>query len=134
MQENLENDQLHRIWEYRTLCVNTFYQRLSFFLIFESILLGSVGLSYSRPQASPLMLKIIIAFGLVLTLIWWYTQARQRHVLDVATTYAQKIIPEYREILANVKKEVLPHLTWDLFTHVIPILTLLLWVVLLFIL
>jgi len=134
MQENLKKDQINRIWEYRANCVNIFYQRLNFFLIFESILLGVIGLLSNRPVSSPFIVKTIAAFGLAITLIWWYSQARQRHLLSIATTYAQEAIPEYRELLARMKKEALPHLTWDLLAHVIPVLVLLLWAILLIIL
>jgi hypothetical protein len=131
MQERLEDDQLDRIFEYRTQCLNTFYNRLNFFLIFESVLLGAISLLHSGPTLSLAIVRAIIVFGLTLTLIWWYTQARQKHMLYTATTYAQEVIPEYRELLARMKKEVLPYLTWDLLTHAIPALTLLLWALLL---
>jgi hypothetical protein len=131
MQERLENDQIDRIFEYRAQCVNTFYNRLNFFLIFESVLLGAISLLYSRPIPSLFIVKAIAVFGLILTLIWWYTQARQKHMLYIATTYAQEVIPEYRELQARMKKEALPYLTWNLITHAVPALTLLLWTILL---
>jgi hypothetical protein len=131
MQERLENDQLDRIFEYRALCLNTFYNRLNFFLIFESVLLGAIGLLNSGTMPSLSIVRAISVFGLALTLIWWYTQARQKYILYIATTYAQEVIPEYREILARTKNEVQPYLTWNLLTHAIPILTLSLWAILL---
>lgn len=131
MPENLENDQKDRIFEYRVQCLSTFYNRLNFFLIFESVLLGTIGLLYSKSMTSLFVVKAITVFGLILTLLWWYTQARQKHMLYIATTYAQEVIPEYNELLGRMKKEALPYLTWNLITHAIPILTLSLWAILL---
>jgi hypothetical protein len=47
MLENLEKDQIDPLWEYRTHMNNVFYNRLNFFLIFESVLLGVVGVLYN---------------------------------------------------------------------------------------
>ena len=57
------------------------YNRLNFFLVFESVLLGVVGLLYSRPNSSVLVLKLIVLLGLSLTAIWAYIQARQNYLL-----------------------------------------------------
>ncbi len=43
MAENLENDQLNRLWGYRLHLESLYYNRLNFFLVFESVLLGVVG-------------------------------------------------------------------------------------------
>jgi hypothetical protein len=44
---------------------------MNFFLIFEPILIGSAGLIYSRPGPSQVIVKILVVFGLVITLIWF---------------------------------------------------------------
>lgn len=131
MQEPLGKDQIDRIFEHRAHSVDAFYNRLNSFLIFESILLGVIGLLYSKPTSPLLAIKLFIVFGIVITLIWWYVQARQRHYLNVATSYAKEVIPEYSAILSKVKEEVLPSLSRNLVTHAIPALVLLIWIILL---
>ena len=132
MQKTLENEQISRIHEHRMHYVNIFYQRLNVFLIFESILLGVVGLVSSKSLPSPFIVRGIAAFGLAITLIWWYTQARQKYMVYMTDIYAREVIPEYGELMAKMKKEVFSNLTGNLLTHAIPVLTLLLWTMLLF--
>ena len=40
MPENLDGEQSRRLWEYRLHIENLLYNRLNFFLILESVLLG----------------------------------------------------------------------------------------------
>jgi hypothetical protein len=132
MQENLDKDQIERILDHRNQSIESFYNRLNSFLIFESILFGVVGLLYGRPNSPLLPIKLFIAFGIVITLIWWYVQARQRHHLNVVNAYAKEVSPEYRAILAKLKKEIFPSLSRSLLTHAVPFLVLLVWIILLF--
>ena len=41
MHENLDNEELRRLWEHRLHVDNECYSRLNFFLIFESVLIGA---------------------------------------------------------------------------------------------
>ena len=131
MQETLEKDQIDRIFEYRSQSINAFYNRLNAFLIFESILLGVIGLLYSRSVPPMFAVKLFTVFGIVITFIWWYVQYRQRHHLNVINSYAEEIMPEYRAIQAKLQKEIFPSLSRNLLTHAIPLLVLLLWLLLL---
>jgi hypothetical protein len=60
MSEHLETEQISRLWEHFWHLDNNFYNRLNFFLVFESVLLGVVGLLYSRPNGSIFVLKLIM--------------------------------------------------------------------------
>ena len=44
MFEELEDKQVDRLWEHRLHLDSNFYNRLNFFLVFESVLIGIVGL------------------------------------------------------------------------------------------
>ena len=105
MSENLENDQLNRLWEHRLHVDNMFYERLNFFLVFESVLLGVVGVLYSRPNLVILVPKMISILGLIITIIWAYVQARHKHILDVLGTRAKEIMPEYRITLERIDQK-----------------------------
>jgi hypothetical protein len=131
MPEDLDKDQIARIFEHRANSIDFFYNRLNAFLIFESILFGIIGLLYSRSNPPILVGKVFMAFGMLITLIWWYVLARQRHYADVVTSYAQENIPEYRAIRAKVKKEIFPAFGQKLLTHAIPVLVLVVWILLL---
>src|SRR5690349_9326324 len=96
MPENLENDQLNRLWSHKQHVDNLFYERLNYFLIFESILLGIVGVLYSRPGSVVIMLKMITLLGLLITIIWLYIQARNKYIRDVVGRRARELIPEYK--------------------------------------
>jgi hypothetical protein len=47
MAEDLDNEQKARLWKHKLHLDTTFYIRLNFFLVFESILLGFVGVLYT---------------------------------------------------------------------------------------
>src|SRR5690242_7042720 len=96
MPENLTEEQRNRLWEHGLHEDTIFFNHLNFFLIFESVLLGVVGVLYSRPQPSTLMLRIIIILGLSLTLVWGYAQSRQKHMLNILQARCYEFIPDYK--------------------------------------
>ena len=127
MLENLEKDQIDRLWEFRKLVMNAFYNRLNFFLIFESVLLGVVGILSSKSSSTMLALKIMTALGLTLTVFWGYTQARQKYLLDDINSYMKSILPEYKAILERRAKWPLSTLWVE--TYILPALVALIWIV-----
>jgi hypothetical protein len=58
-QRHLDSEQRRRLWEYRLHVETQLYNRLTFFLIFESVLLGVVGALYSKTGQSILVLMDI---------------------------------------------------------------------------
>ena len=80
MPENLENDQINRLWEHRLHVDNELYVLLNFFLIFESVLLGVVGVLYSRPNPAMMVLRVLVILGLSITIVWGYVQARHKYM------------------------------------------------------
>ena len=131
MPEDLENDQINRLWEHRLHIDNLFYERLSFFLVFESVLLGVVGVLYSRPNPVILVPKVISILGFIITIIWVYVQARHKHIFNVVSTRAKEIMPEYRITLERIDQKRWPlSATW-LLAYVVPILVVVVWIILL---
>ena len=82
MSQHLDSDQINRLWQHAAHSQNRFDNRLNFFLVFESVLLGVVGVLYSRPSPAKIMLIALICLGFVLTVFWGYIQARERYLLN----------------------------------------------------
>jgi len=72
MSENLDSEQRTCLWEYRLHVENQLYSRLTFFLAFETILLGVVGILYNNPNSARNVLILLIVLGVLITLIWLY--------------------------------------------------------------
>jgi hypothetical protein len=131
IQQSLDDEQVNRIHQIRITWVSVFYQRLNFFLVFESVLLGTVGLLYSRPLIPLLIVRVISVLGLAITLLWWPIQADIGYKYRIADIYTREISSEYRELRARMKKELVPYWALKLLSHAMPALVLLLWIMLL---
>ena len=132
IRDNLTPEQKNRLWEQHLRSDEVFYNRLNFFLVFESVLLGVVGTLFSKPLSEKPVLVTIICLGLVLTILWGYTQARQKYVRDRLKARLEEVLPEYRAILEDreqVKKWPLSSVT--LLSYGVPTLIAFVWIVLL---
>jgi hypothetical protein len=129
MRKNLNNDQINRLWEHRLHVDNEFYSRLNFFLVFESVLMGVVGVLYSSPHPVMFVLRAISILGFCITLVWVYVQARHKYLLDTLNARCSEIIPEYRETIDYWKKTKWPFSTRWLLAYVIPVLVVAVWIV-----
>jgi hypothetical protein len=135
MGEELNEEQRARVWDHRLHMDTAFYNRLNFFLVFESVLLGIVGVLYSKPNSPLLVVKATVLLGLSLSIIWAYIQVRHKQMLDDINARSREIFPDYRATMERRAKNVntkLPfHGTW-LLAYIVPLLILLVWVFLLF--
>jgi hypothetical protein len=129
MSEHLETEQISRLWEHFWHLDNNFYNRLNFFLVFESVLLGVVGLLNSRPNGSILVLKLIMLLGFSLTVLWGYVQARQKYLLDDLTEQVKAVASEYRITLERRKQAKWPISSVWLLAYIVPLLVALIWLV-----
>jgi len=128
--QNLDSDQKKRIWEMTVQDDTMFNNRLNFFLVFESVLLSVVGLLYSSKFTPAKTVFItIICLGIVLTVLWGYVQARQKHVYDTLASICKEVFPEYKMARATIGRWPLSAVM--LLTYVVPALVLLIWIVLL---
>jgi hypothetical protein len=142
MSENLDSEQRKRLWEFRLHTETILYNRLAFFLTFETVLLAVVGILYNKRDSPKSVLIIIIALGVVITLIWLYLQHNMKQIFDVVDKrilYSgnflehKKTVDRIRSIRRmesklGIKTET-PALT--LLTYVLPVLVTLLWIFLL---
>ena len=131
MSQNLDSDQINRLWEHGMHEDNGFNDRLNFFLIFESVLLGVVGVLFSKPTSAMFFLRVIIILGICVTIIWGYVQAWQLYVLRSITTRLKEVAPEYQLTLERRAQVRWPIPARGLLTYAIPLLVLLVWIVLL---
>lgn len=129
----MDPDQIRRLWEHGLHEENVFNDRLNFFLIFESVLLGVVGMLYSKqPAVMKSVLVIMACLGFLITIIWGYIQARQRSILKRLIERLEQHLPEFRETHAVLKRKKWRRLSSTvLLAHVIPLLISLVWLALL---
>lgn len=109
-----------------------FNDRLNFFLVFESVLLGVVGILYNDQPSKTSFLKLMILLGFLLTVIWGYIQARQKYILDGIKKRLKEIDPVYQITLSERAKTKWPFSATSLLTYVIPIIIVVAWVILFF--
>jgi hypothetical protein len=133
--ENLSPEQLARLWEHRLHVEKLFYSRLSFFLAFETILLGVVGALYSKNGPPIFVLRAISVLGLCITLVWLVVQHRHRHIFNVLDKRAKCHFAEYCETVKIIDEGKFQPpgknpAIW-LLTYLVPFLLVLAWVFLL---
>lgn len=132
MAESGNIEQQRRIWELRLHFNQNFYNRLNFFLVFESVLLGVVGLLYSKPQPPVLILKMMVLPALCLTIIWGYVQSRQKHFIDDLDEQIICFAPEYKAHLERRRPQRWYISSKWLLTYMTPGLVILIWLAFLF--
>jgi len=109
-----------------------FNDRLNFFLVFESVLLGVVGILYNAQVSKVLFLKLIILLGFLLTVIWGYIQARQKYILDGIKDQLKELDPIYQKTLSERAKTKWPLSVTLLLAYVIPIIIAVTWAIIFF--
>jgi hypothetical protein len=132
IRDNLSTEQKNRLWEHHLHADDVLYNRLNFFLVFQSVLLGVVGVLYSKSISEMVVLRIIIILGIIVTIIWGYAQARQKYVLDRSRARIQEVLPEYQAIVEDRERGKWPFSSVKLLTYCIPPLIMFVWIALLF--
>ncbi len=130
MQEHLDNDQLNRLWQHALHAQNRFDNRLNFFLIFESVLLGVVTALYSKSLSTNPMLITVICLGFFLTILWGYTQIREKFLFEVVEKRLEEEVPEYKETLRRQELGRWPFRSTPILTYGVPGLIAIVWIVL----
>jgi hypothetical protein len=130
MSQHLDSDQINRLWQHAAHSQNRFDNRLNFFLVFESVFLGVVGVLYSRPSSAKIILIALICLGFVLTAFWGYIQARERYLLNDLETQLKEVAPEYRETMMRRERAKWPISSTSLLAYGVPALVALMWIVL----
>lgn len=129
--ESINSDQQNRLWAYKLHEEDIFYNRLNFFLVFESVLLGVVGLLYSRSYVL-IILRLVDILGLILTVLWGYVQARQLYTYTILVDYLKEVMPEYKIVVVRRNKWFLIGSSKKFLTYLVPTLIILMWIAFLF--
>jgi hypothetical protein len=131
MVQKLNDNQIDRLWQHIEAVQNRFDNRLNFFLIFESILMGVVGMLYSRPSSVNIVLIFVICLGILLTVIWQYVQARERYLLDDLENKLKEVVPEYQETVVRRERVKWPIGSTVLLTFGVPPIVGIMWILIL---
>lgn len=130
MRNNLDNEQLNRLMQHAMHAQNRFDNRLNFFLIFESVLLGVVTAIYSKTASVNPILITIICLGFFLTVLWGYTQIREKFLFEVVEKRLSEELPEYQETFRRQELGRWPLPSTFVLTYGVPGLIAGVWVVL----
>jgi hypothetical protein len=137
---SLNSEQRKRLWEYRLHIETILYNRLAFFLAFETVLLAIVGTLYDKPDSPRTVLMMIIVLGLLTTLIGLYLQHNMKQIFDVVDKRILESdnFPEHKETVDRIRsirrmesKLGISTPALMLLTYVLPGLVTLLWILLL---
>jgi hypothetical protein len=130
--EDSGNKQTYNLFEHILHEDTVFNERLNFFLVFESVIIGIVGVLYQKSTPSMLIIRTLIVLAIVLTGIWGYVQARQKYIIDRLAARSLKTMPEYKSIVEERNKAWWPVGNLWVLAYVVPIVVAFLWVTLLF--
>jgi hypothetical protein len=130
MHENLDEEQISHLWQHAMHSQNRFDNRLNFFLIFESVLLGVVASLYSKSPSSKPILITLICLGFFLTILWGYIQAREKFLFEGSEKRLKEVSPVYQETVLRRTQANWPLHSTPLLTYGVPTVVTLVWVVL----
>jgi hypothetical protein len=128
--EILGQAEIDRLWQHRQSVDTHFNDRLNFFVVFESVLLGVVGVLGDRQVISRDALRLVAALGALLTVLWWYAQSKQRYILNLLRIRAAQFMPEYKATRSlRTSRLYQVSVTWVL-AHLLPALFGAIWLIL----
>jgi hypothetical protein len=131
--KELEPEERERLFTHGLHEEGIFYNRLNFFLIFESLLFAAAvaGGGDKPPKAVVVSLSIL---GLIVGVIWWYAQVNKLVLLKVLEKRCLEAFDEFRESV-ELADERRPFGTWNsnrFLAHAFPFLFLSAWSFLLY--
>jgi hypothetical protein len=126
-------DEKERLWQHTLHEDTLFNERLNLFLVMQGLLLAVVGVMFQRPGQDTLpVIRIIVVAGLLLTLVSWRVQARQKLKLEILIDEVEVAFPEFKtQQLLTAPPKWFPVSNTTLLAHAIPLILLFVWVLLL---
>jgi len=95
MSDEVDRDAANRLWDYKGQMETIFYQRASFFLLAESMLL----VAFATVLSAKSVAVILGVFGLLFTCVWFYVNWRHTVVYcHVRDNYLRQACPEYAKV------------------------------------
>lgn len=117
-----------RLWEHRLSTNTDFTAFANFFLIAESILLATAAALIDKIDTAKMFMYVMNLLGLVLTVVWTYVQAKQKHLLSMLKTRCEAEFPEYRATRTARTKSLWKISNMWILTYVVPALFALAWI------
>jgi len=115
-----------RVWDKTSEQHKLFSDRLNYFLIFESVSFAVIGSVFSPLSASDKPTKFVALFGLLVSLLWLYIQARQKSILETARARNEIANPDDVLTLQRLKRW--PVSGTGLLAYFVPLVVTLMWI------
>jgi len=107
-----------------------FYNRLNFFLVFESFLVAAAVSGFSGKGAPPFGFPIAIV-GLMVSFLWWYAQVAKLAILKTLEERVEEAYLDFQETISlSTRKRQQYHLHWSatrLLAHALPLIFVVWW-------
>jgi hypothetical protein len=101
-------DQHNRVFAHAMHEENNLIQRGNFFLVVESMIMVAYSLMLSSRTTVAggnyvPSVRVVAAFGLIITVIWFYASDRQWRYFKVLRQRCAELLPEYRETRSRLR-------------------------------
>lgn len=96
--EPSEQDSGSLLWQHRQNLNADFNNLGNFFMLAQSFLLAVAVQGSEKGGRATLLTTALPAFGVLLTIIWMYVQAKQRALLEAVKKRCAEKLPEYKTI------------------------------------
>lgn len=129
--KKLAADDRERIFTHGLHEEGIFYNRLNFFLVFESLLFAGIISGYSGKDAPPAAIATpICILGMLVSVLWWYAQVNKLILLRTLEKRAEELFDEFRETvrLANEQRVLRVWSANVVLAHALPSIFLTAWV------
>jgi hypothetical protein len=105
--KDLKPEELNRLFTHGINEEGVFYNRLNFFLVFESLLFAAAIAGFSGEDAPPAAIIVPLCIvGVVVSIVWWYAQVNKLVLLKTLEDRIKDAFDEFRETiwLANQRR------------------------------
>jgi len=126
--KELNDDERARLFTHGLHEEGIFYNRLHFFLVFESLLFAAAVAGGSE-RPSPSFVGFVCILGLIVSVMWWYAQVNKLILLKVLEERCLQAFAEFRESVDLADDRRLLG-TWSsnrFLAHAFPVLFLIAW-------
>ncbi len=128
--QKIDVHEAERLWQWWLLEEGNFNDRLNFFMVVESVLLGGLVLFLGQGNSlypAMITLKVFLVAGFLLTIVWIYIQLRQRYVMDVIRGQLRIYLPDFSRTEKEIEKKHWPFKIRDVFVYIVPGIFMLMW-------
>jgi hypothetical protein len=128
-------DESERLWQHALHEDTLFNERLNIFLVMQGLLLAVVGVMFQRTGGNTrFIVQVIASAAMVLTILWWRVQARQKYKIDVLVEELKPKFPGFADLQARTKPpRWLPVSNAALLANAFPVALLIVWGVILWV-